>query len=1047
VNHSNRVIAISILFTLMIILSGITLINSLANETVKSDERIKVGNLYKNDPLDEASGLAASRKNQNVLWIHEDDWDPYIFSIKTDGTILGKYQVGTDGFDVEDIAIGPGPKENTDYLYIGHIGDNNANRSTILVRRVPEPIFHDTQSYDEFNLTDYDTITLQYPDGAKDAETLMVDTNGDIYIVSKRLSSNKIYQSVYPQSTTETNTLELIATLAEKPEFIWITAGDISPNGELIILRNDQSDDYASFWKRDQGTDLKQVFAKDYTVIDINDEPQGEAICFDADSSGFYTVSEHADYESVPIWYYQLSFLQTANQKNGSGLDWLLIIFIFVMIILLFVFIFAKNLKIQNTIFGIIFIVAIGVYASTNLFENEAIKTNNIEIPNIDTQEKLLTVIYNSTDYNYSLDELVSSFNSITGFGNKINQIGSISGPNKYTGIPVSLLLESFHDLPDNYYLLACASDYEYNFSKENVSGKVEIFNEDGESRGLGNVTMVVAYEINDEPLDEKDGGPLRIVFIDDEGSITDSSMWVSSLNKLIFVKSEDNYIDNYNLPPVVSIDVSNISGYAPLTIYFNGNASDPDGNITSYEWDFGDGSFDNKKNTQHTYRKAGFYTATFKAIDNNHTNSSKSVQINISYSVVDGCVSPTDYKDSSDNWDNPEYAFDDNLNTLARCTKTGFWRWRWTGYLELIPPISLECNKIRFKAWYDSRWCDEIDIDMFFNNKWNDIYQGSYKNKEWETIEFPINTISKARVRFYLRQAFRGIDADLYEFDFYSETDNLAPVADFSFYPTKPNRNQNIYFTDESYDNDGTIESWFWHFDDGSTSTNRNPTRSYSDVGYYKVTLTVTDDDGAIDTVSNYISIGNQKPKADFSYTPTNPTIEDKVYFTDKSTDVDGYITSWSWDFGDGDSSSERNPNHQYINTGTYKVKLTVEDNEGSVSEIIKEIIINEPSNEDDILTITYDGIQKTYTLNDLENMPSITGYGGRLNSIGSIAGPFEYKGVPISDLADKFSSIPASYTLTTISDDGYIYNYTWDEIQGNVQVYDTEGNEQGVG
>ena len=135
-----------------------------------------------------------------------------------------------------------------------------------------------------------------------------------------------------------------------------------------------------------------------------------------------------------------------------------------------------------------------------------------------------------------------------------------------------------------------------------------------------------------------------------------------------------------------------------------------------------------------------------------------------------------------------------------------------------------------------------------------------------------------------------------------------------------------------------------------------------------------------------------------------------------------------------------------EIITQSQYKVKLKVEDNEGSFSEVIKEIIISEQSNNT-ILIITYNGDQKSYTLEDLENMTSITGYGGRLNSVGGIAGPFEYKGVPISVLANEFSLVPNSYTLTTISSDGYTYNYTQDEIQGNVQVYDTEGNKQGIG
>ncbi|MEA3457330.1 MAG: hypothetical protein U9R21_01480, partial [Candidatus Thermoplasmatota archaeon] len=406
-NHPIRIAATAIIFTLLIIISGLTLLKVNANtNNVEFNDGTSVGILYQNNPLDEASGLAASRKNQNVMWIHEDDWGPFIFAINGNGTSLGKYQVGIDGYDVEDIAIGSGPKEGTGYLYIGHIGDNNAIRSAIYIRRVPEPIVDDDQPYGEFNLTNYDTITLQYPDGAKDAESLMVDTNGDIYIVSKRLSSNKIYRATYPQSTTESITLELIATLPEKPEFEWITAGDISPNGEWIILRNDQSDDYASIWHRTPGTDIKQTFDDKHIIIDINDEPQGEAICYDSDSLGFYTVSEHAGYESVPIWYYQPSLLQTTNQQNNSGFDWLLPVIILIMLIFVIISIIAKNSKVNNLVFGIVIIIAVGVYASTNLFEKEAIKTGNIEIPNIDSQEKLLTVSYNSTDYGYSLDEL-----------------------------------------------------------------------------------------------------------------------------------------------------------------------------------------------------------------------------------------------------------------------------------------------------------------------------------------------------------------------------------------------------------------------------------------------------------------------------------------------------------------------------------------------------------------------------------------------------------------------------------------------------------------
>jgi hypothetical protein len=184
------------------------------------DNGTQVGILNNADPLNEASGLAASRQNPNVLWTHEDDYDQYIFAMNTEGTILGKYRVGTGGYDVEDIAIGPGPTEGVDYLYAGHIGDNDAVRSNIYVRRVPEPAVGSTpwDGSTVTTLSGVSTITLQYLDGAKDAESLMIDTNGDMYIVSKRSASNKVYRAAYPQSTTSTTILELVATLPADPE-------------------------------------------------------------------------------------------------------------------------------------------------------------------------------------------------------------------------------------------------------------------------------------------------------------------------------------------------------------------------------------------------------------------------------------------------------------------------------------------------------------------------------------------------------------------------------------------------------------------------------------------------------------------------------------------------------------------------------------------------------------------------------------------------------------------------------------------------------------
>lgn len=86
-----------------------------------------------------------------------------------------------------------------------------------------------------------------------------------------------------------------------------------------------------------------------------------------------------------------------------------------------------------------------------------------------------------------------------------------------------------------------------------------------------------------------------------------------------------------------------------------------------------------------------------------------------------------------------------------------------------------------------------------------------------------------------------------------------------------------------------------------------------------------------------------NLPPLADFEFNPLHPTTEAKVRFADRSKDPDGQIKSWRWDFGDGTTSAEKNPHHQYKDSGTYKVQLTVTDTKGASTSIYKEIEVVE--------------------------------------------------------------------------------------------------------
>jgi hypothetical protein len=86
-----------------------------------------------------------------------------------------------------------------------------------------------------------------------------------------------------------------------------------------------------------------------------------------------------------------------------------------------------------------------------------------------------------------------------------------------------------------------------------------------------------------------------------------------------------------------------------------------------------------------------------------------------------------------------------------------------------------------------------------------------------------------------------------------------------------------------------------------------------------------------------------NAYPIANFTYYPENPTTEDVIYFNDTSTDPDGFIVSWLWDFDDGDTNDSQNTTHQYNDAGIYKVTLNVTDDGGATDEISKEINVTE--------------------------------------------------------------------------------------------------------
>lgn len=176
------------------------------------------------------------------------------------------------------------------------------------------------------------------------------------------------------------------------------------------------------------------------------------------------------------------------------------------------------------------------------------------------------------------------------------------------------------------------------------------------------------------------------------------------------------------------------------------------------------------------------------------------------------------------------------------------------------------------------------------------------------------------------------------------------GPVAEFSY--SQSGEDPCCFsFTDESTAGAcGTIDEWHWDFGDGETSDEQNPIHCYLGPGPFfpVVTLTVTDSAGCSDSTDEEIEVTEEccrcdapggEPTANFSVSQVSP-IPCCFQFTDESTNGGcGTINSWHWEFGDGDTSTEQNPEHCYPSIGPWNPVLTVTDTKGCEDSATMEV------------------------------------------------------------------------------------------------------------
>ncbi len=240
--------------------------------------------LLSNPALDEASGIVASRRQDGLLWAHNDTGDENrIFLLNDQAQVRATvYLENCQNRDWEDLAATT--IDGKPYLYVGDIGDNIEQHPTKTIYRLPEP---DPSLTGTVSVRDgIERITFRYPDGQWNSEAMFIDqTTKDIYLVTKREATAKLFRLPAPQSTTDLITAEFIADLPNTN----ITAADTSPDNTELLLKNY---DQVLYWKRGKKETWPEALTRTGKKLLYFPEAQGEAVAFTTDQSGYFTLSE-----------------------------------------------------------------------------------------------------------------------------------------------------------------------------------------------------------------------------------------------------------------------------------------------------------------------------------------------------------------------------------------------------------------------------------------------------------------------------------------------------------------------------------------------------------------------------------------------------------------------------------------------------------------------------------------------------------------------------------------------------------------------------------
>ena len=355
----------------------------------------------------------------------------------------------------------------------------------------------------------------------------------------------------------------------------------------------------------------------------------------------------------------------------------------------------------------------------------------------------------------------------------------------------------------------------------------------------------------------------------------------------------------NEDHEPIAIADATPSSGGMPLEVSFTGSSSTDGNGLSSYSWDFKDGSISTLADPNHTFTDAGIYEVILTVVDEAGLTSVDTVMITVTETANEAPNANVDANPKSGNAP-LEVSFIGSGSTDDHAISSYLWDFK------------------------DGSTATEADPKHTF------IAQGDYE--VLLTVKDENGLTSQETILISVANA-----------------ENVAPIAVVTSNAIAGDAPVTIQFIGSNSTDDKEITKYSWDFKDGSTATNSNPSHTFTQAGVYDVELTVEDQEGLKNSTNLSINVREVSNTAPVAIVTTNAVTGEApltVQFTGNNSTDDKAVIAYAWDFKDGSTASNVNPSHTFNEAGTYEVEFIVSDLEGLTDTKIVTIEVREAAN-----------------------------------------------------------------------------------------------------